>query len=123
MLPFITKGERERAVEAMKMTVEALHKEGCPYKGVLYGQFMLTSAGPRIIEFNSRFGDPEAMNVLPILQTDFVEVSESIGPAHCRNKGWISRERPRCANTSSRRVTGWSPRPTVQSRSTRKGWR
>jgi len=78
MLPFITKGERERAVEAMKMTVEALHQEGCPYKGVLYGQFMLTSAGPRIIEFNSRFGDPEAMNVLPILQTDFVEVSESI---------------------------------------------
>jgi phosphoribosylamine--glycine ligase len=78
LLPFITKGEHEKAVEAMRTTVEALHKEGCPYQGILYGQFMLTSTGVKIIEFNSRFGDPEAMNVLPILQTDFVDVSEKI---------------------------------------------
>jgi phosphoribosylamine---glycine ligase len=78
LLPFITKGEHEKAVEAMRTTVEALHKEGCPYQGILYGQFMLTSTGVKIIEFNSRFGDPEAMNVLPILQTNFVEISERI---------------------------------------------
>jgi len=78
LLPFITKGEHEKAVEAMRTTVAALHKEGCPYQGILYGQFMLTSTGVKIIEFNSRFGDPEAMNVLPILQTNFVEISERI---------------------------------------------
>jgi phosphoribosylamine--glycine ligase len=78
LLPFITKREHEKALGAMRSTVEALRKEGCPYKGVLYGQFMLTSSGPKIIEFNSRFGDPEAMNVLPILQTNFVEVCEHI---------------------------------------------
>jgi len=44
------------------------------YKGVLYGQFMLTETGPRVVEFNARFGDPEAMNTLPVLNTDFLDV-------------------------------------------------
>jgi len=59
-------------------TVEAIAQEGHPYRGVLYGQFMLTRDGPRVIEFNARFGDPEAMNVLSILETPFLEVCEGI---------------------------------------------
>jgi len=78
MLPFMTKNEHEKAVESMKGTVEAMRKEGCPYQGILYGQFMLTSTGPRIIEFNARFGDPEAMNVLPILDSNFVDICHKI---------------------------------------------
>jgi phosphoribosylamine--glycine ligase len=58
------------AVDIIEATVDAL--DG--YKGVLYGQFMLTETGPRVVEFNARFGDPEAMNTLPVLNTDFLDV-------------------------------------------------
>ena len=78
LLPFVERGEVESAVETMRRTILALAKEGCPYQGVLYGQFMLTSSGPKVIEFNARFGDPEAMNVLPLLESDFAEVCSSI---------------------------------------------
>jgi phosphoribosylamine--glycine ligase len=58
------------AVDVIQATVDAL--EG--YKGVLYGQFMLTAEGVKVVEFNARFGDPEAMNTLPVLETDFLDV-------------------------------------------------
>jgi phosphoribosylamine--glycine ligase len=51
---------------------------GVGYKGTLYGQFMITKDGPKVIEFNARFGDPEAMNVLPLLETDYVDVLSAI---------------------------------------------
>ncbi|MFW5918212.1 MAG: phosphoribosylamine--glycine ligase [Haloferacaceae archaeon] len=69
-LPFMTEDDYEAAVEVIEATVDAL--EG--YKGVLYGQFMLTSEGPKVVEFNARFGDPEAMNTLPVLETPFLDV-------------------------------------------------
>ncbi|MBX0293888.1 phosphoribosylamine--glycine ligase [Haloarcula nitratireducens] len=69
-LPFMTEEDYGDAVDVLKATVEAL--DG--YKGVLYGQFMLTETGPRVVEFNARFGDPEAMNTLPVLNTDFLDV-------------------------------------------------
>ena len=78
LLPFVTKDDFAQAMESMRRTVEALRKEDCAYQGVLYGQFMLTSKGPRIIEFNARFGDPEAMNVLPLLDSNFVEICYGI---------------------------------------------
>ncbi len=69
-LPFMSEDEYEHALEILEATVDAL--EG--YKGILYGQFMLTAEGPTVIEYNARFGDPEAMNTLPVLETDFLEV-------------------------------------------------
>ncbi len=69
-LPFMTEGDYEEAVSIIEATVDALED----YRGILYGQFMLTSEGPKVIEFNARFGDPEAMNTLPVLETDFLEV-------------------------------------------------
>jgi phosphoribosylamine--glycine ligase len=54
----------------LEATVDALPD----YKGVLYGQFMLTADGVRVVEFNARFGDPEAMNTLPVLETPFIDV-------------------------------------------------
>lgn len=77
-LPFMTDEEYEKALEIMQKVVTAMDDEGFPYVGVLYGQFMLTSDGPKIIEFNARFGDPEAMNVLPILDSDFLNICENI---------------------------------------------
>ena len=69
-LPFMSEGDYDDAVAIMEETVEALPG----YKGVLYGQFMLTAEGPKVVEFNARFGDPEAMNTLPVLETDLLEV-------------------------------------------------
>jgi phosphoribosylamine--glycine ligase len=69
-LPFMDEGDYDDAVAIMEDVVEALPA----YKGVLYGQFMLTAEGPKVVEFNARFGDPEAMNTLPVLETDFLDV-------------------------------------------------
>jgi phosphoribosylamine--glycine ligase len=69
-LPFMTESEFMDAVDVIEATVDAL--DG--YKGVLYGQFMLTAEGIRVVEFNARFGDPEAMNTLPVLETDLLDV-------------------------------------------------
>jgi phosphoribosylamine--glycine ligase len=74
MLPFVTKTEYTRAFGIMQATVDALAKTGHPYKGILYGQFMNTANGPKVIEFNARFGDPEAMNVLSLLTSDLSEI-------------------------------------------------
>jgi phosphoribosylamine--glycine ligase len=69
-LPFMTADDYAAAVDVLEATVDALPN----YKGVLYGQFMLTAEGPKVVEFNARFGDPEAMNTLPILETSFLDV-------------------------------------------------
>ncbi|MDR1405164.1 MAG: phosphoribosylamine--glycine ligase [Candidatus Methanoplasma sp.] len=74
LLPFISEEVRKKALDILKNIVDAMSEEGCPYRGPMYGQFMLTKTGPKIIEINSRFGDPEAMNVLPILESDFLAI-------------------------------------------------
>lgn len=78
LLPFIGEDDRDKALEIMRRTVQAMREEGAPYRGVLYGQFMLTKDGPKVIEFNARFGDPEAMNVLTLLQSGFLDVCHEV---------------------------------------------
>jgi phosphoribosylamine--glycine ligase len=78
LLPFLSRGEYEEGAVILQRIVEALDGEGCIYIGPIYGQFMLTINGPKIIEINARFGDPEAMNVLPLLETNFIEICDSM---------------------------------------------
>ena len=59
--------------EIMAPTVKALAAEGCPFQGVLYGGIILTEDGPKVIEFNARWGDPETQTVLPRLESDLVD--------------------------------------------------
>ncbi|MBN2478583.1 phosphoribosylamine--glycine ligase [Candidatus Micrarchaeota archaeon] len=79
-LPFLTDTDLISARETMEQTLEAMRKEGVPFKGILYGQFMATAERPKVIEFNARFGDPEAMNVLSVLKTPlsriFIDISK-----------------------------------------------
>ena len=74
-LPFVTGADQEAALGIMAAVVRAMAAEGSPFCGVLYGQFMNTAAGPMVIEFNARFGDPEAMNVLSLLESDLGEIA------------------------------------------------
>ena len=78
LLPFLTKEDYNNCVDIMQKILDAMVKEGTPYKGVLYGQFILTKAGPKALECNARFGDPEAMNVLPLLTSDFTDICHGI---------------------------------------------
>lgn len=59
-------------------TIDALRAEGCRFKGVIYFGLILTTDGPKVIEYNARFGDPEAQTVLPLLQTDLVDIMEAV---------------------------------------------
>lgn len=72
-LPFVTQPDSAAALSIMEQVVGAMAEEGLPYHGVLYGQFMATATGPMVVEFNARFGDPEAMNVLSLLDSDLSE--------------------------------------------------
>ncbi len=75
-LPFVSVAEWNAALGIMKSAVAAMEEAGTPYRGILYGQFMNTRNGPMVIEFNARFGDPEAMNVLSLLKTDLLAIIE-----------------------------------------------
>lgn len=73
-VPIVTAAEYDEMIALMERTVAGLRAEGIDYRGVLYGGFMLTPAGPKVLEFNARFGDPETQVILPRLQTDLLEV-------------------------------------------------
>ena len=68
LLPFLSSTDRGRAIEILTASVRALQAEGLDYRGVLYGGFMLTKDGPRLLEFNARFGDPEGINALALYE-------------------------------------------------------
>jgi len=78
-LPFLTDSELDEAREINERVSAALKKEyNEGYKGILYGGFMATRDGVKLIEYNARFGDPEAMNLLTLLDTDFASVCMSL---------------------------------------------
>lgn len=78
-LPFITDEDMEYSIEKiMKPVAAGMVKEGCPFKGVLYGGLMKTPDGVKVIEFNCRFGDPETEVVLPRLESDIYDIFSSI---------------------------------------------
>lgn len=89
-VPIVTEAEHEEMIALMQKTVEALISEGIDYRGVLYGGFMLTPTGPRVLEFNARFGDPETQVVLPLLETDLVDVmlASSRGELNTLDLSW-----------------------------------
>ncbi|MBI2847493.1 MAG: phosphoribosylamine--glycine ligase [Chloroflexi bacterium] len=72
---FLTEEHRQTIrKDILERAVQAMTKEGRPYKGVLYGGLMITKDGPKALEFNCRFGDPETQVVLPLLKTDLLEI-------------------------------------------------
>lgn len=79
LLPFVNESDLKFATDISKKVLDAIAKEcGEYYKGVLYGSFIKTRNGIRLIEYNARFGDPEALNVIPLLKTDFIKICDAI---------------------------------------------
>jgi len=64
--------------EIVEPTLEGMQEEGTPYRGVLYCGLMITDEGPKVVEYNCRLGDPEAQVVLPLVESDAVDVFESV---------------------------------------------
>jgi phosphoribosylamine--glycine ligase len=77
-LLFLTEPEHQRAQSILQAVVDAVRSTGIVYRGIIYGQFMKTRHGIKLIEINARFGDPEGINVLALLEDDFVDVCEGI---------------------------------------------
>ncbi len=74
--PYFLSSQLEMSVREtiMEPAVKALRQEGRPYRGVLYGGLMITKNGPKVLEFNARFGDPETQVVLPRLKADLLDI-------------------------------------------------
>ncbi len=90
-VPFYTTEIKEKVCrEILKPTVKGLRNEGKEYKGVLYAGLILTKEGPKVLEFNARFGDPETQVVLPGLKTDLLDILNAVieGTLHEINIEW-----------------------------------
>ncbi|HUV40206.1 MAG TPA: phosphoribosylamine--glycine ligase [Sedimentisphaerales bacterium] len=82
--------------EILVPVVDSMNRQGCPYKGVLYAGLILTPAGPRVLEFNVRFGDPETQPILMRLKSDLLEVCLAV-----------------CEGRVDEVTLEWDPRPAV----------
>lgn len=89
-VPVVDAADYARMVEVMQMTAEALVREGIEYRGVLYGGFILTEQGPKVLEYNARFGDPETQVLLPRLESDFYEVVAATAEGRLAELGSLS---------------------------------
>ncbi|NLF29194.1 MAG: phosphoribosylamine--glycine ligase, partial [Clostridiales bacterium] len=77
--PYYTEAIADRCMrEIFLPTVRAMNEEGRRFKGCLYFGLMLTANGPKVIEYNCRFGDPEAQAVLPLLETDLLDIMRAV---------------------------------------------
>ncbi len=95
--PIVTEDMMNRITrEILVPAVDAMNRMGTPYKGVLYAGLMITSGGPRVLEFNVRFGDPETQPILMRLQSDLVEVFLTV-----------------CEGRLEEVFLKWDPRPAV----------
>lgn len=74
--------------EILQKTAEKLVEEGRPFTGILYAGLMMTASGPKVIEFNTRFGDPETQVVLPLLENDLMQVIQDVMAGHDPQLKW-----------------------------------
>ena len=75
--------------EIVEPTLSAMRDQGCPFKGLLYAGLMLTSDGPRVVEFNCRFGDPETQALMPLMESSLLELVAAVAGG-----GSLARSRP-----------------------------
>ncbi len=84
LLPFIPEKSYEFALSVMQRIVSSMKEDGNAFKGIMYGQFMETADGPKVVEINARFADPESLNVLSLFKGDFVKLLYSIAEGNLK---------------------------------------
>ncbi|MGV8026572.1 MAG: phosphoribosylamine--glycine ligase [Anaerolineaceae bacterium] len=86
-MPFLTKEDLQDADSILQLTVDAIEAESNEnYRGFLYGQFIATAHGVRVIEFNVRLGDPEAINMMTLLETDAPDFLTNLADGHLQKE-------------------------------------
>ena len=115
-LPFLsTKKDINEAQKTNELVAKQLFEEtGTPYVGILYGGFMLTRDGVKVIEYNARFGDPEAMNVLSILESDFLSICISMVDGNLKTKMSLLKSLLLFVNMLFRWATQTNPQKTLK---------
>ena len=97
--------------EIIEPTLAAMRGQGCPFKGLLYAGLMLTSDGPRVVEFNCRFGDPETQALMPLMESSLLELIAAVAGggslANSRAPEW----KPLSAVTTVVAVDGYPEKP------------
>lgn len=79
LLPFLTQEDYDAAMDITGKVCAALHEEcGQLYRGIMYGGFIATKRGVRLVEYNARFGDPETMNVIPLLESSLLDIFKAV---------------------------------------------
>ena len=89
-VPGITAHQYARMLEILEMTARELVEDDISFRGILYGGFMLTHEGPKVLEFNTRFGDPETQVLLPRLENDLAEVLLALAKGELDSLGGLS---------------------------------
>ncbi len=89
-VPGVTAHQYARMLEILEMTVRELLESGIAFRGILYGGFILTAEGPKVLEFNTRFGDPETQVLLPRLENDLAEVLLALAKGELDSFGGLS---------------------------------
>jgi phosphoribosylamine--glycine ligase len=85
--PLYTEDLKQKIIdEVIEPTISAMQAEGCPYQGVLYAGLMITADGPKVLEYNARFGDPEAQVLMPMIKSDLLPVLEAAAQGRLNNQ-------------------------------------
>ena len=82
--------------EIVVPTLRAMEQENARYRGLLYCGIMVTDEGPKVVEFNCRFGDPETQAVLPLVECDWYDVFDACAAGRLDEVGWTSPFRVLC---------------------------
>jgi phosphoribosylamine--glycine ligase len=97
--------------EIVEPTLAAMREQGCPFKGLLYAGLMLTSEGPKVVEFNCRFGDPETQALMPLMESSLLELVAAVAGggslARSRAPDW----KPLSAVTTVLAADGYPEKP------------
>jgi len=79
LLPFLSRDDYDAAMDITRKVCSALRQEcGVPYRGIMYGGFIAAKHGVKLVEYNARFGDPEVMNVIPLLESSLLDIFRSV---------------------------------------------
>lgn len=82
LLPFVDRSSYDKSLSVVKRICDAMKKEGSEYRGIIYAQFMETGDGPKVVEVNARFADPEGINVLSVMDSSLTETLLGIADGH-----------------------------------------